>query len=1083
MKNKVFSILLGFTLASALAWGITKTPAKDITVDVTQLGDKITSAATDVQKAIVQISNFDFLEPNAPITPATKTKITYDADGLITAGADATTTDIAEGTRLYYTQARFDAAFAAKTTTDLLEGTNLYYTQGRFNSAFAAKSTTDLVEGTNLYYTNTRARAAWSETVTGLDYDSATGVLSLTSGYVIPTTASAANWDTAYAERGYVGTHDVDETGIADGKTLQYDSGSGEWQMVDFPNSAVWGAITGTLSDQTDLQTALNGKQATGNYITALSGDVVASGPGSASSTIQNNVVSFAKMQTIATDRLLGRSTSGTGNIETLTVGPGLVLSGGQLSAAASAPAWGDITGTLSDQTDLQTALNARVPYTGASSDVDLGSHTLTTTGSASVRTQFYTGAVSGAVTVAAAASSANGNYKYANFGTAPSPQIIVGDTAAQTLTNKTIDADSNTITNIENADVKSGAAIAVNKLAALTPSLAVATDGSGFITTVTGVSPTEVGYLDGVTSAIQTQLDARQPLDADLTALAGLASAANKVPYFTGSATAALADYTAVARTFDALGDPGADTVSVFDNTDNAYVQATIGDGLAYDAGTNTLSTVGSGTDFKVDINQTTHGFAVKDVIRYNGTSWTKSQADTAAHAEVIGMVSAVADANNFTLTYGGYVTGLSGLTAGNVYFLSAATAGAITSTAPSGATEVSKPLLWADSTTSGYFFNQRGIINVNAGGGGGGGTWGSITGTLSDQTDLQTALDGKQPLDADLTSIASNTTGGFLTRTGAGTYTPRTIGEGSAIDITNGDGVSGAPSVAFDATELESVTWGAGAAATIAHTFNVSGTDVVATYGSASVSYGTGVAVALGSVEIGHATDTTLTRASAGVAAIEGNNIVVNTSSPTLGTVTTTGSVELGNASDTTLARASGGVASIEGNNIVVNTSSPTLATITTTGNVELGNASDTTVSRSSGGVIAVEGVVIPSISSTNTLTNKRVTPRVVTAADATSITPNSDNADITYQLNTQAGGTLTINADGGTPTNGQKWALKVKCTNAQNYSWNAQYISGSDVTLPTTTLAGKIDNVYFQYDTVSSKWQCVGVARGYA
>ena len=28
----------------------------------------------------------------------------------------------------------------------------------------------------------------------------------------------------------------------------------------------------------------------------------------------------------------------------------------------------------------------------------------------------------------------------------------------------------------------------------------------------------------------------------------------------------------------------------------------------------------------------------------------------------------------------------------------------------------------------------------------GGGGGTWGSITGTLSDQTDLQTALDGKQ-------------------------------------------------------------------------------------------------------------------------------------------------------------------------------------------------------------------------------------------------------------------------------------------------------------------------------------------------
>lgn len=38
----------------------------------------------------------------------------------------------------------------------------------------------------------------------------------------------------------------------------------------------------------------------------------------------------------------------------------------------------------------------------------------------------------------------------------------------------------------------------------------------------------------------------------------------------------------------------------------------------------------------------------------------------------------------------------------------------------------------------------------------GGGGGTWGSITGTLSAQTDLQSALDGKQSIDADLTAIA---------------------------------------------------------------------------------------------------------------------------------------------------------------------------------------------------------------------------------------------------------------------------------------------------------------------------------------
>lgn len=84
-------------------------------------------------------------------------------------------------------------------------------------------------------------------------------------------------------------------------------------------------------------------------------------------------------------------------------------------------------------------------------------------------------------------------------------------------------------------------------------------------------------------------------------------------------------------------------------------------------------------------------------------------------------------------------------------------------------------------------------------------------------------------QGLDADLTSIAGNTTGGFLTRTAANTYTARTIGEGLAIDVTNGDGVSGAPSIAFDPTELTgNRTWGDASTDTIVWTFDrATGTD----------------------------------------------------------------------------------------------------------------------------------------------------------------------------------------------------------------------------------------------------------------
>jgi hypothetical protein len=77
------------------------------------------------------------------------------------------------------------------------------------------------------------------------------------------------------------------------------------------------------------------------------------------------------------------------------------------------------------------------------------------------------------------------------------------------------------TSSSIVDADVASAAAIAVSKLAPLTTSRAVVTDGSGFISAAT-TTAAEIGFVNGVTSSIQTQLNGKQASGNYVTALTG---------------------------------------------------------------------------------------------------------------------------------------------------------------------------------------------------------------------------------------------------------------------------------------------------------------------------------------------------------------------------------------------------------------------------------------------------------------------------------------------------------------------------------------------------------------------------------
>lgn len=110
----------------------------------------------------------------------------------------------------------------------------------------------------------------------------------------------------------------------------------------------------------------------------------------------------------------------------------------------------------------------------------------------------------------------------------------------------------------------------------------------------------------------------------------------------------------------------------------------------------------------------------------------------------------------------------------------------------------------------------------------------------------------------------------------------------------------------------------------------------------------------------------------------------------------------------------------------------------------------------------------------SGTVTLTNKRITARVVSMSDATSITPTGDTANVNTQANTQSVGTLTVNAPSGTPTDLQGIMIRIKSTNVQTYSWNAIYRGSTSAALPTaSTGGGKTDYLCFTYNAADTKW----------
>jgi len=155
----------------------------------------------------------------------------------------------------------------------------------------------------------------------------------------------------------------------------------------------------------------------------------------------------------------------------------------------------------------------------------------------------------------------------------------------------------------------------------------------------------------------------------------------------------------------------------------------------------------------------------------------------------------------------------------------------------------------------------------------------------------------------------------------------------------------------------------------------------------------------------------------------------------------------------------------------------------TVSTTGNITSA-ANITGGNITTAGIITATGNITSGNISTGTITvTGAVVPRVVVITDAASVTIDGNTTDIATQANTQAVGTLTINAVTGTPFNGQKIIFRLQSTNVQTFSWNAVFVGSTDLSLPTTSSGtSKYDYVGFIYNSTATKWQLLAKNFGF-
>lgn len=372
----------------------------------------------------------------------------------------------------------------------------------------------------------------------------------------------------------------------------------------------------------------------------------------------------------------------------------------------------------------------------------------------------------------------------------------FVLEDSTSTLSNKILSLASNTLSGSKanfNTALSDGSFLYVGDISQYTNEMAQDAVGNILsaeftyddVTPLVSIASLDWGKISGTpTTLIEYGIEDAQPLDAQLTALATTISAADKLPYFTGTTTATTTTLTAFART-------------LLDDIDQAAMQITLG-------------VDPSGTDNSTPATLTNP----YDYITLSGQVFTTHQIDLTT--DVVGLLS---DGNIAAINWskvGSRPTTLAGYGITDAQPLDAnlssiaglgfsATAFLKKTGTSTWAldTTVYEPLLSKGNLTE----STSSILTITGGTGAviGSGTSiqvtqasGAFSGYLS-SADWNTFND-KQASNATLTALASYNTNGILVQTTASTFVGRSLaGTANQISISNDDGVSGNPTIGF--------------------------------------------------------------------------------------------------------------------------------------------------------------------------------------------------------------------------------------------------------------------------------------------